>query len=270
MLNALKAHCKFLGYGNPRAKLWFLGIEEGATESQADAERTLFGDRKACGRLVKIGELDYSHSYFTLEQHWSELQKLTPKKKIRRSPSSVWVYTSKIIAAVEDSVAAGLRYGELENVYKEIGKARGRVFISDVYPLGKRRQSDWPFEKWFSRELYESIIAEERFPRLAKARPAESVVIGHGKSVWRHLRQIFCSVEEKPIRILNRGRRLAARFSEEHTVLEVYPESKVILCPFFSTRVGMNEKIVLDIATWARKFLGTKAVKNSPDVEQVW
>lgn len=242
---ALRARCEFLGYGNPSAEVWFLGIEEGVAGDAYDPEKVLFGNHDHHGRLVKGST--FSYSYFSLAQHWQENPgpKLTPQ---------VWMFTSKVLSAIYAPAADSSSYLRLEPEFKEIGAREGKAFVSDVFPLGKKKQTHWPFGKWFSRKQYEIFVDEFRFKLLRNSKPEGAVVIGHGISVWHHLENIFSDKPETAIEILNRNPKLIDRMPEHMVIAKVYPDDKLILCRFFSNRF-MNDKIVKLVADQARAML---------------
>jgi len=86
----------FLGYGNPRASLWFIGLEEGLGEMN---DSDIVANLSARGRFSEVMDLS--------DAHLSLLEGGRPYDLSQRQKfTQVWLWMGRLARAIEGALAA--------------------------------------------------------------------------------------------------------------------------------------------------------------------
>lgn len=124
----------FLGYGNPAAPVWFVGIEEGLGEMKpADT----FENLKARGSFKITMDLRDAHLLLKESGQPIEIQS-------KRHFTPVWEYMSKIMLARKGKSESEWQALEAvrEYVRYNLGRAGGDTFLTELSPIPKKRAND--------------------------------------------------------------------------------------------------------------------------------
>lgn len=214
----LKTWCRFLGYGNPRARLWIVGIEEGGG-FDSESPETYFANGPDKHPLVhpEIG--------FTYGQNDEEDAKsVVGKQGGRQKNNQTWGIAGWL--ALQLGLVRGNGRGDQKEQAKSLHlmSRDSPVFLSNLFPLGKPDTKVWPYRSILNRDEYvKEVLGEEgngeRRRLFGKAmgrfRP---VVVVHGKGYWGSARQIFGLTEG----------------GEARNGFECYRSRRVILAPHFT------------------------------------
>lgn len=142
---------RFLGYGNPNASYWFIGMEEGTSgddeiQDNIDVRIRLFDD---------VMDLHIAHDQQHLKWPICEQSKYP----------SVWVFMAKIVAALKGKSDWADTMKAKAYICEHLGCAGQETFLAEMLPLPKRSAAKWPtiYETLFvTRELYEKAILAQR------------------------------------------------------------------------------------------------------------
>ena len=174
---------KFLGYGDPGAPVWFLGMEEGARTETLSLDENI---QRRAESFVEVMDLEMAHSSQLLNAPLS-------------TPSPTWQWMAKIML--------GLKGRDLEdtaeaNVYvaTRLGRSGQETLLAELLPLPSPDASAWPVEyhRWFrTRPAYRDRVVPWRLRllarRVAELRPR--LVIAYGSTNWLSYRRLFTDVE---------------------------------------------------------------------------
>lgn len=214
---AFLAANRYLGWGEPRHGLWFVGLEEASTWSDRSEEEVV--------RLyAALGEVSPAGSQIDFEALGAE------GRRIR--------HTISRISSVVSASAAQQPDPERWRWYHDnkLWRVGSRGFQANLYPLGKSSFDEWPalFEKLFGfgsadREAYRQFVASTRFLRIRarwlEDRPLATVCFGI--SGWQDFKAVFPLTT--PTRTLAGGQ------------IEVFDQERVVLTPFFRANLVTNE-----------------------------
>lgn len=204
-----------LGEGNPKGIFWTIGIEEGESISADN---------------LKIKKEEYNCLYRTVEP-------------IEEKSSDIYDIACKLINGLDNQEYYRYRC----NHYLQ---EDSNEFHSNLYPLGKP-STNTPITKYRdlfginSYEDYEQYVKNSRWPKLLslwkKSRP--SITFCFGKTYWSDFIELL-ELTEEPFEKKN--------FDDREFMF--YPQSKVMLTPFFSYGRGMSHKRIVLV----RKYLKSK------------
>jgi len=171
-----------LGFGNPDAPLWFIGMEEGLGSRPPEvALRNILALQE---RLDADG-LRFSFfedSWFPAKskiatQTWKIMAKYA-RMLLHRAPD--WQDSSSADSYIRDS----------------LGRPDGETLLLELLPLPAPHMADWPdayTERFQNREDYGQFMRSKRIEILRdlveKYRP--TIVMCYGRSYWQYYRQIF-------------------------------------------------------------------------------
>lgn len=170
---------RYLGCGNPNAKIWIIGIEEGGAvevkpgQSVESAVEIFFETTLAKFNHINIegaGEIYFQTNETVENSGIDALEK----------PSPVW---------------SGI-YTILKNLIADPSKCLIRidsdVFISNIYPLGNKNLKNWEYEKaiGLSKKQYVNDMKNVR-PGLFQTHLKDKIVIFHGKGHWHDAYKIL-------------------------------------------------------------------------------
>ena len=211
---------RFKGYGNPDGGYWFMGIEEAGDSDPK-------GNRRE--HIIKSGfddveDLSRAHTRGNLD--WP-MDKLIP----------TWATMSRIVLRLQGE--PNWRDTEAVRAYQSqrLGREDGETFLTELLPLRKPSDSQWPdwwpFSKWSSWEAYAEEVLPKRFAMmqglLQRGRPR--YVFWYGKWYWETYRaDLFPGADFVPIA---NGKIQMARGGH----------STIVLTPFFSY-YGMTADLI--------------------------
>lgn len=208
---AFVAANRYLGWGEPRHGVWFVGLEEADSWYDEPAEQVI-------SRYECLGEV----SPATTQLDFATLG---------RAGAQIRERTSQIMCAVSEA-AQHVAPDERWRWYlkQRLWRVGSRTFQANLYPLGKKSldQESWPaqFEQLFGfgpkdEAAYKAIVAVTRFPRL-RARWLEDTplaTICFGKYGWDDFAKVF--------ELVSTPREFASG------KVRVYDAERVILTHFF-------------------------------------
>ncbi len=151
----------FNGYGNIRAPIWFLGMEEGGSDDP-----------------VLIGENLKRRERFTAEMDLENAMNslLAPNfVTLSKTKTHTWRWMSKLaIMLKEGKSEVPNRARVREYIDRELGRIRGETFLTELMPLPAKNlsQEAWYYTKqdgnitFTSREEYLSTVLETRKEKL--------------------------------------------------------------------------------------------------------
>ena len=191
---------RFLGHGDPRsAKLWFVGLEEPVP-------------------LQKISDLNELPTDI-----------FRTRNGCAGTSTAVYAIISKLIMSLQGDTAPNDWRTYRDN---RLFAAGSEVFLTNLYPLGKKIEKDWPrqYQKWLgmTREEYYRWIqrdAPQRFNFLKEQRQhyGQPLTICFGKRHWPHFARCF---------------QLQDELFHDTTRFRCYPEAGMVMTEFFrSTRM---------------------------------
>ncbi len=177
----------FLGYGNPRESVWFIGIEEGLGQADsADAKENL----RARGEFDAIMDLRDAH-HQRLRQN-GMLINFDAKPPV----TQVWQWIAKIMRAYEgkdnwrdtDSAKEYIRCG--------LGRSNGGTFLTELSPIPSNKTANKSWMKAFNEldsELYQRLAKrQERLLLLLKnSGPRMVICYGDGRAKAQEYERFF-------------------------------------------------------------------------------
>jgi hypothetical protein len=127
---------RFYGYGNLKAPMWFVGIEEGGGKSFEEVEqriRVRDERRRREQRETEVEDLQNFHAEAEI-----------PIDKLQRT------WRAPIVAVLTATDRPTDRSSLLEYQKDELGSSFGETCLLDVLPLPKPGKTDWPYAEWSS------------------------------------------------------------------------------------------------------------------------
>ena len=198
----------FKGFGNPKGKIWFVGVEEAADfNSNLDNIIKVYSKDFVPFRVNSIREdaLKYGINY-------TEVYDIMAKIIVELYPNTDWkTYRNEKLLTADS-----------------------KEFQMNLYPLGKKNTKIWPkfYQDTFGfkdQQEYISFVKETRFKFLNKFRITEkpSFTICFGKTYRDDFKTAFD---------LKEG--IMSEFN-----IEYFPNERVIITPFFNNRNMGQERI---------------------------
>lgn len=212
----------FKGFGNPKGKVWFVGLEEAANFDTDDSE------------LLK----SYSNEYLLIEK--GSIQK--DSKEYGNSYTKVYDIMSKIMTGLFP-ITDWRTYRNNVLLTKD-----GNEFQMNLYPLGKKNLKDWPepYQRQFefkTKQEYLTKVQTDRFITLYNYwklnSPKFTICFGIGNK--EDFKNVF---------------KLSDEVNLEKSKLFVFPKEKVLITPFFDNRnMGKNriDKTIVTIQNFFTK-----------------
>ncbi len=167
---------QFIGYGNLRAPVWFLGMEERGLTTERLRQRLNFAPVEDLDRAQRILGIRQHHMPpVRLEAHWSTMAKIMLMlTHLAPTPANLRVYQAA-----------------------QLGRTGGDTLLVQFWPLPTPNMIEWPyvgmFEQFQTREEYRYHVKPLRIQLLRKLIAVEKppVVICYGKDDWLYYKQIF-------------------------------------------------------------------------------
>lgn len=154
ILNAFMRN--FFGYGNPHARVWFIGLEEGGGESEQEIADRLATWHRDGGHRLQMEDLAEFHAGFGDDTRFVENASIQP----------TW---NKIIRTL--LVAEGVTpTKELIRQYQieRLGRSNGNAALLELLPLPNPSMDDWDYATWSNlpelatRDTYKASLLEHR------------------------------------------------------------------------------------------------------------
>jgi len=164
----------FLGYGNPRQSVWFVGIEEGLGKADsADAKENL----KARGEFDAIMDLRDAH-------HQRLRQNGMPINFDANPPSTpVWHWIAKIMRAYEGKDNWRDTSSAKEYIRCCLGRSNGTTFLTELSPIPSSKTANKSWMKAFNEldsELHQRLAKRQERLLLLLKNSAPRMVICYG------------------------------------------------------------------------------------------
>ena len=133
----------FLGYGNPSAPVWFIGIEEGLGEMTSEDTMANLIARSSFDETMDLRE---AHLRLCGQGKAIDIENKPPT-------TQVWKWMAKIMRARgehEDWCST-----ELANEYIRfrLGRHDGETFLTELSPIPSKKGKDKTWSKWFVKQI---------------------------------------------------------------------------------------------------------------------
>ena len=208
---AFTAANTYLGWGEPKNGIWFVGLEE------ADGWYDL-PEAEVIRRYMELGEV----SPASTQVDFAALK--AAGRGIRQKTARIMSAVSTSAMCIADVAARWRWYHD-----NRLWRPGSRSFQANLYPLGKPTRTSWPkaFEPLFgfgpdNRDTYKQVVAETRFKRLHARwlEDAPLATICFGAEAWPDFRAVF--------RVTSSPRTLA------NGKIHVHDSERVVLMHFFA------------------------------------
>jgi hypothetical protein len=211
------------GQGDPKGKVWFVGLEESEPWTEQDLKQNLELYKKDATPLNK-----------------NELCKSDKKRQNdgeRYTPINL-IMSKIIVRAWPEELPKNLYQNASETdqfryyKYNRLRQRGSGTFQVNIYPLGKKNRNSWDdnYQKLFGfgpedQKAYYGAVRDKRFPNIRKLwKDSEpKITICFGKEGWHDFRLLF-ELDERPDRIINDGKKNECC---------IYEDKRIILTPFF-------------------------------------
>jgi hypothetical protein len=194
----------FKGYGNPAGPYWFVGIEEYGQGT----EQVLLT------RASKFQEIDDLSRVHSLPDFYFDVSKLIP----------TWGSMCKIVLRLKDDPDWWDRETCRRYQSQTLGTADGETFLTELLPLPKPSDRDWPdWWPWSSWEEYAEKVVPHRIEMIRTLFDAHRphFVFCYGKSYWPYHKKVFPEADFRPI--------VAGKVQ-----MAVLGTSRIVLTPFLA------------------------------------
>jgi hypothetical protein len=146
----------FFGYGNPCARVWFIGMEEGGGESEQEIANRLATWHRDGEQRLQMEDLAEFHAGF------GDNTRFVDKAKIQ----STWnkIIRTLLVAEGTEPTRALVRQYQIER----LGRSDGDAALLELLPLPKPSMTAWPYAAWSNlpelatREAYQASILQHR------------------------------------------------------------------------------------------------------------
>ena len=219
----------YLGWGDPDAILWTVGIEEAETWCKDEELQSISNVKE---RIRKFND------------------KVIPISPEEEPNFRIAHSVAKIACGISNS-CYDWRKEWKEYRKNKLWKKGSRVCNINIYPLGKSSlNSSFPecYKKLFgikNWKSYKKIVRDQRFEKIRNFYKEKQphAIICYGKSHWSEFEEVFELNEEKP---------------KEYTdkLTKVYPRKRIILTRHFSNGFGddIYEFIIKKLKEWNVKI----------------
>jgi hypothetical protein len=175
LMQQLRPVLEFLGYGNPRAPVWFVGLEEGLPVGADVAAHLLV--RSTFPRF-----LDCATAHMALGIH--NLHGLADSAVIVQS---TWRQMSYLMLALSGMTEEGAGRRVADYQANLLGAKGGQSLLVELMPLPRSRQNSWPYAElfgdvWENNRDYQQAVWPLRRDALRSAleRYAPKLVVCYG------------------------------------------------------------------------------------------
>jgi hypothetical protein len=177
---------EFLGFGNPRAPIVFIGMEEGLTETP---HYPLLAQLKDRARLSAVADLRDSSVH-------PDKYLVGPRPPIQRT----WGILIRVLLALNgkpDPNTDDVRFYQRD----ELGSLIGQSLLLELLPLPARSVEFWaPYDRYFpefpTRDEYRRTMMQRRVDYIAKHLSyGPTLVLAYGVGYWNEYKSLFPLVE---------------------------------------------------------------------------
>ncbi len=157
----------FKGYGNPKGKLWFLGMEE-------------HGDGSLRELQIRADQFD------EVEDLYAAHRKVFPDSDMSLHVP-VWATMSRIALRLSGSVSWNAREDATSYQMQRLGRREGETFLTELLPLPARDTASWPYDAIYpTRAAYRAAVLPQRVEILGNLIEAHTpeTVFCYGKTNW--------------------------------------------------------------------------------------
>lgn len=166
----------FVGYGSPKAPVWFLGMEEGGGGEDNIRRRLAF-------RTVE--DLAEAHEKASAEKHHRALEAIQP----------TWRGMCDIMLGLEGKEVS--RENRRSYQAKWLGRYNGSTLLVELMPILKPRIDQWGYEQLIPQfasaiEYYDKVLERRtKYLRQLLRENSPQVVICYGKAFWKCYQRLF-------------------------------------------------------------------------------
>lgn len=178
----------FVGFGNPKAPVVFVGMEEGLAKSEF-----LENDLKCRSLFDQVMDVQEAHCRLGLGP------RLFDKKP--RAQRTWWVM-SDLMLHFDNRVPKDKKdRAEARRYYrtKMLGKKSADTLLMDLFPYPHPSRKIWLYQdRYATREEYEAAIIDERIDLLRSAlewQPREAIIC-YGRELWGEFKRLFSEVTQ--------------------------------------------------------------------------
>lgn len=172
---------QFQGYGNPRGRVWFIGIEEGGG-GENNLRNRLHPDFAPIMDNHKAHELLGIHQYHT-------------GKRLRQP---TWWTMSKVMLGLDEG-KLNPKSDELRSYQADrLGRKDGNTFLTELFPIPKPEANKWQEEYeellgYESLENYQNEVRNVRIDLLKRMLKEYEprYVVAYGKACWPDFEKVF-------------------------------------------------------------------------------
>ena len=167
----------FLGYGDPAARLWFVGLEEGLGKMEGN---DVSANLEARGRFKAT--MDLCEAHLTLVEGGRPYD-----LSVRSDITQVWIWLAKLARAVEGAPDWTNLEAAKHYVRTRLGRSDGSTFMTYASPVPEAnlKSRPWTYALLGTESVPQDALMRRR-ARIAalvrQHRPA--VIICHGKESW--------------------------------------------------------------------------------------
>ncbi|WP_260858084.1 hypothetical protein [Bacillus sp. FJAT-22090] len=183
----------WLGYGNLKGKVWFIGTEEGGAEIWRQQTKTL-------EESLSI------RSHFNLQMDFLDVwEKQYDISLSTFSGANVWNFMAAFLLSFNAKEVNPNTIRDFVFNNKLLGRTNGNHFLCELFPLPKpTKNSIRPYEKiWSSVKKYHDEVLEKRFGLIKNTiinHPQVQIIISYEKGLVELMKQNFsCSLEKLSI-----------------------------------------------------------------------
>ncbi len=186
----------FLGYGNLRGKVWFIGLEEGFQSPYTKPKHSDFEEylqKQHQNRMNFEETMDLDKAMVQMEG-WQNFE-----EKIKHTKTHTWLFMSKLLEGLEVDYESYL--------HTTLGHKSSNHLITEILPLPtpSNNDKDWPtlYHKYYAtKKEYKRVELPYRIKllrdKILQYQP--SVIMCYGISKWASFEKVF-DVDFKEIRI---------------------------------------------------------------------
>ena len=228
----VKSLASFIGYGNPHAKLWFVGAEEGLGGAMTPEEVSV----NLLARSEWNAVMDMHAAHQTLRERGQFIDISRP----RRGSTTVWQFMSKIARAFEG--ACDFMDGDRATEYKRtrLGCNDGNTFLTELLPFPSQQSARPTDLANFGNEKDITGYLAERERKQLEILPSGATVVCYGFGKRKQFANRFgiewqeCSL---PVRSGSRPDHRVKFFK----AAKAATQNKFILLPFFGNGAMSND-----------------------------
>lgn len=177
----------FIGYGNLKAPVWWLGMEEGMAKND-DPESNL---------RARLQNREVEDLYHVLKRDG-----VTKYHEGNRVAQPTWWPMCEVMLSIANK-QTGI---DSKRAYQaeQLGRHNDETLLVELMPIPKPALSSWGYEhlipQYQSRDHYYRSVMPRRITMIGnlieKHRPG--LVVAYGKAYWDHYRRLFRDMEFKP------------------------------------------------------------------------